>query len=184
MRMGYVDMPVLAHRWALTRCGCGVVDTTRLRLAIWQVIGSGHHGDVVIGTLRSTGRRVVMKQPKVDIHASADNVVKLFRHEAAAQAVLGMHPNVVEFLGIAEHSDASGPSTQLPSIVLEYVEHGSLDGLLAKRGYMGGGVHDDATKLRLCRDVAAGLSNVHSAGLTHNDISARNVLVGSGYVVR
>ena len=134
--------------------------------------------------MRSTGKRVVMKQPKVDIHANADNVVKLFRHEAATQAVLGKHPNVVEFLGIAEHSDASGPSTQLPSIVLEYVEHGSLDGLLAKRSDGGGGVHDNTTKLRLCRDVAAGLSNVHSAGITHNDISARNVLVGSGYVVR
>ncbi len=127
---------------------------------------------------------MVIKQPKVDPFACTDSVVKLFRHEAAAQAVLGKHPNVVEFLGIAEHADGStGPSTQLPSIVLEYVRHGSLEGLL-RGGDRDHVLRDDVTKLRLCRDIAAGLSNVHSAGITHNDVSARNVLVGDGYLVR
>ena len=41
----------------------------------------------MIGKLKTSGRMVVVKQPKVDPMASSDSVVKLFRHEAAAQVM-------------------------------------------------------------------------------------------------
>ena len=103
------------------------------------------------------------------------------------QVVLGKHPNVVEFLGVAEHRSV-GASTSVPAIVLEYVERGSLEGLLKQCGVTdsssGVALAEPTLRLSIGRDVASGLSNIHSAGIVHNDIAARNVLVAQDYTVR
>ncbi len=51
------------------------------------MIGSGSHGEVRLCKMKSTGRIVVVKVPKVDMFSGSKNdaVVKLFEHEAAAQ---------------------------------------------------------------------------------------------------
>ena len=50
-----------------------------------QSLKCGKHGEVHKARMRSTGRLVVVKQPKIDPHAGTDSVVRLFTHEAAAQ---------------------------------------------------------------------------------------------------
>jgi hypothetical protein len=50
-----------------------------------QGLKNGHHGEVFLARVRSTGRTVVVKRPKEDPHVGGDGVVRLFTHEAAAQ---------------------------------------------------------------------------------------------------
>ena len=108
--------------------------------------------------------------------------------------MIGKHPNVVELLGVLTDadndkgqlscSDGDGDGDELPMLAMEYVERGSLDQVL-----LNAWSHPDApyaspdTRLHFARDVAAGMANIHSGGVLHNDIAARNVLITQDYTV-
>jgi serine/threonine protein kinase len=119
-----------------------------------------------------------------------------FDSEPTRQAILGKHPNVVEFLGIATDAidgDQSGVDTaslkasttgrELPALVLEYVERGSVETAL-KAAAASSETIEVPVLVSWCRDTAAGLSNAHSAGVIHNDVAARNILVAQDGTVR
>ena len=81
------------------------------------MLGDGAHGIVRQGVLKSTGRYVVVKQPRADPRSGGDRVMELFTHEAATQVLLGKHPNVVECIGVA----TDGTGRQPPALVLEHM---------------------------------------------------------------
>ena len=55
---------------------------------VLQILGEGAHGVVRQARLTSTGRYVVVKQPKLDPSKGGDEVLRLFNHEAATQVSL------------------------------------------------------------------------------------------------
>ena len=52
-----------------------------------QILGEGAHGVVRQARLKSTGRYVVVKQPRLDPSKGGDDVLRLFNHEAATQVL-------------------------------------------------------------------------------------------------
>ncbi len=96
----------------------------------------------------------------------ADNEVarkRFMREGRAAAAVKDQH--VVTVYGVEEHAGA-------PYIVLEFVEGGSLEGLLARAAPLPA---DEV--VRLGAQIADGLAAAHQKGLIHRDVKPANVLL-------
>lgn len=82
---------------------------------------------------------------------------------------LRKHPNIVDFMGYGWHTSYG---ISLPFIVLEYAQYGTLDSFLQSDP-----MKPWSLKLKLVRDVASGLSTLHSCKLIHGDMKMQNVLV-------
>jgi serine/threonine protein kinase len=86
-----------------------------------------------------------------------------FRQEAEVAAGLD-HPNIVRILDV-------GHAGRFSFFAMPVYPH-SLLSLLEQRETI-----DEATAIRLARDVAAGLQYAHGAGLVHRDIKPANILI-------
>jgi serine/threonine protein kinase len=133
----------------------------------WHVrLARGGHGEVLLSALRQDNRVVVLKRPLLDAHSSSDSVVRAFKHEAAVQAELGHHPNLVQPLGVCLDPDNL-------FLALEYCPLGSLRSALDRHyGASGapGGVaaslaafspHGDTPSVRRIWDLAASAVSKH-----------------------
>lgn len=189
--VNHAEGEVDACDWMETRCSLLSVDCPTLKwddIQFEDVIVSeglssdrGAHGMVRKAIHKVTGRRIVIKEPALKDAASDGSVIRLFKHEAAVQAMVSKHPNVVELLGlVTRHADGG----ELPMIALECVDKGSLDGLLAPKH----GQHYEPLSPALKRSIAcgcaAGLATIHASGVLHNDVAARNVLISAGNVAK
>lgn len=120
-----------------------------------NLLGAGNFGDVYYGEWR--GIPVAIKKFKKD--------GKHFREEVALVKNLRPHLNVVQFYG------ACTKEPQPMCLVAEYLSAGSLikfmkDNVMTKK---------EIAEV-LC-GAAAGLNHLHSEGLVHRDVAARNVLL-------
>jgi serine/threonine protein kinase len=135
----------------------------------WNVrLARGGHGEVLLSALRQDNRVVVLKRPLLDGHSSSDSIVRAFKHEAAVQAELGHHPNLVQPLGVC-----LDPENLF--LALEYCPLGSLRSALDRHyGASGapGGVaaalaagspHGDTPSVRRIWDLAASAVSKHVA---------------------
>ncbi|KAL3098908.1 hypothetical protein niasHT_024663 [Heterodera trifolii] len=102
------------------------------------------------------------------VKSNKEQITK-FMNEARIMRKLGHHPNVVQFHGIAVEREPV-------MIIMESVSGGSLKGYLTQRGCP----QNARFKLSLCHGAAAGLSHIHSRGIIHCDIAARNYLYTGG----
>jgi len=133
-------------------------------------LGRGAMGEVVLAHWR--GRDVAAKVIRPEFSSSAA-AVDDFQQEARILAPL-RHPNVVRLLGA---------STVAPDLclVMELASHGSLLAVLeaAEEEHEGGGVVDLAQRLEWARDVARGLSYIHSQQppVIHRDLKPPQILV-------
>ena len=89
--------------------------------------------------------------------------------EAVVMAQVGVHPNVVQMIGVV----TSGEPMML---VLTLCKRGSLLNVLHKH------LHKDEAlemsfKVRMCQDVACGMAYLHYKRFLHRDLAARNTLV-------
>ena len=69
-------------------------------------------------------------------------------------------------------------------LVLEFMEHGSLDKLLWKSEETAVDLTWDEPMLRMAADCANGMVHVHSRNLIHRDIKSLNLLVGIGLGIK
>lgn len=101
---------------------------------------------------------------------------------------LYLHKNIVDFLGINWECDLSdfepgqtiaGPTKRIPSILLEYAQHGSLADFRNTTIYASMSFDERA---RLCRDVAEGLAAMHRCNIVHGDVKLDNILIFDGNV--
>jgi len=125
-------------------------------------LGAGAMGDVYLAHDPKLRRQVAIKVLPASL--SGDKVrLKRFLREARSAANLH-HTNAATVYQI----DAQG---RLAYIVMEYVDGGSLQELVARHGPMN---WRDAT--RAIRDAAAGLAAAHELGLVHRDIKPANLM--------
>lgn len=133
------------------------------RYDVRRPLGEGTWGQAYLARDRLTGTDVVLKR----LHQSAvDDPAARKALLAEAQVLQGIdHPNVVRLIQVWEDPE--------PVLVLEFVEGGSLDRLLAEHGRRRS--LQDAQ--RIFGDVLAGIDELHRHGVVHRDLKPNNILL-------
>ena len=151
-----------------------MTEDTRLlagRYQLGSLIGRGGMADVHVGTDSRLGRRVAIKLLKPSL-ATDPNFRLLFREEAQKAARMA-HPTIVRVYDAGEETvtDANGLETQVPFIVMEYVDGRLLKDIIAD------GPLEPKEAVRITDGILTALEYSHRALLVHRDIKPGNVMV-------
>lgn len=133
------------------------------RFRILRELGRGSFGRALLAHDSKLDRRVVLKQ----VHAPwlmGDDARRRLMDEARVASRV-KHPNVVTV------HDAVDDAT-VPTLVMEYVEGGSLEDALRARHRI-----PAPEALTLVDGILAGLAEIHRAGIVHRDLKPANVLL-------
>lgn len=132
------------------------------KFRVTEVIGKGGFGTVLKGTSLDTGEYVAVKQ----IDKFMIDAIQLPGIKKEAEILKRLnHPNIVKIYSFMET-----PNTLY--FVLEYVEHGSLAGLLKKYG-----VFPEHLIASYTEQMLHGLKYLHEEGIIHRDIKGDNILI-------
>jgi hypothetical protein len=173
-----------------------------LKCAAW--LGNGKYGFVMKATRREDGKDLVLKMMGI---RWAHLAVKEWQHGA----MIGKHPNIVEYEDVMIHADgdnvvrdmiklgydqghlkarSGNRRTQFPDryicLTQEFMNAGSIQDWIDDDHLRPGGM------FVVMRQVAAALAFLHGVGVCHNDIKPENVMVnqdrgsasGDGVVVK
>ncbi len=151
-----------------------MTEGTRLlagRYQIGALIGRGGMADVHVGTDTRLGRKVAVKLLKPSL-ANDPKFRLLFREEAQKAARMA-HPTIVRVFDAGEETvrDANGFESQLPFIVMEYVDGRLLRDIIAE------GPIEQGEAARIIEQVLTALEYSHRALLVHRDIKPGNIMV-------
>jgi serine/threonine-protein kinase len=148
------------------------------RYQIGDLIGRGGMADVRVGTDARLGRRVAIKLLKPSL-ANDPAFRTRFRREAQDAAKMA-HPTIVRIFDAGEETviNPSGNETQIPFIVMEYVDGRLLKDVLAD------GPLDPAEAVRITEQVLTALEYSHRAGVVHRDIKPGNIMIASNGQVK
>ncbi|HRN29892.1 MAG TPA: Stk1 family PASTA domain-containing Ser/Thr kinase [Terrimesophilobacter sp.] len=141
-------------------------------------MGRGGMSDVHLGTDTRLGRQVAIKLLKPSL-ASDPKFRMLFREEAQKAARMA-HPTIVRVFDAGEETvrDSRGMETQVPFIVMEYVDGRNLKDIIAE------GPLDSSEAVRIVSGILTALEYAHRALLVHRDIKPGNVMVTSNGQVK
>lgn len=140
--------------------------------ALLEVIGRGAYGTVFKGIWREVGRHVAIKRVSrsrlsPDEEKALQTEVRLFKNLK--------HIHIVNYIEAVDD-----PDSDYLDIVMEYVEGGSLHGivqLLRKSLDKGNKVFEENVVADYVRQVVLGLRYLHQQGVVHRDIKGANILV-------
>ncbi|KAL5509531.1 hypothetical protein EMCRGX_G004921 [Ephydatia muelleri] len=151
----------------------------RAHVTLSSVIGSGKFGTVHRGTWFSEGSHTEVAVKMLPPCATeADEA--MFLKEAAFNAQLRHHPNVVHCHGIV----SIGKPVMM---ILELLVHGNLQNYLVENRPSQDtsfGMEWALVLLSFCQQVASGMDYLSREGFVHRDLAARNVLVSSNQVCK
>ncbi|WP_242425071.1 protein kinase domain-containing protein, partial [Frankia sp. EI5c] len=139
------------------------------RYELGGCIGYGGMAEVYRGRDIRLGREVAVKTLRADL-ARDPTFLARFRREAQSSASLN-HPAIVSVYDTGE--DVIN-GTQLPYIVMEFVEGQTLREVLQARGAL-----DERYAMQITAEVCAALDYSHRMGIIHRDIKPANVMVGA-----
>lgn len=131
-------------------------------LVILRCLGEGAYGSVWLAREKNTGKLVAVK---VYLHRGGLDWSLLSR-EVEKLAVLYTSRNIVGLLQVGWDSDP-------PYYVMEYLERGSLAGLLSD------GPLPVSEAVRITRGILQALVHAHGSGILHCDLKPANVLLDS-----
>jgi serine/threonine protein kinase len=151
-----------------------VTEGTRLlagRYEVGALIGHGGMADVHLGTDTRLGRRVAIKLLKPSL--ATDPKFRILFREEAQKAARMAHPTIVRVFDAGEETvrEPNGRETQLPFIVMEYVDGRLLKDIIAD------GPLEPKEAIRIISGVLTALEYSHRALLVHRDIKPGNIMV-------
>lgn len=134
---------------------------------IQRSLGEGAYGSVWLATEQSTGKAVAIK-----FYTQRRGLDwSLLNREVEKLAVLYTCRNIVGLIGV-------GWSADPPHYVMEYLENGSLAGLLEQ------GPLSAREAVRIGRDVLMALVHAHGSGILHCDLKPANILLDKNLQAR
>jgi Serine/threonine protein kinase len=127
--------------------------------------------DVHVGTDTRLGRKVAIKLLRPSL--ATDPKFRLLFREEAQKAARMAHPTIVRVFDAGEETvrDANGHETQLPFIVMEYVDGRLLKDIVAD------GPLEPGEAVRIVGQVLTALEYSHRALLVHRDVKPGNIMV-------
>jgi serine/threonine protein kinase/formylglycine-generating enzyme required for sulfatase activity len=131
------------------------------RFRVQKVLGAGGFGTVYLATDTDLGRPVAIKVPHAEALTPA--LRDRFLREARATATVH-HPNVCTVHEIGTDGD-------VPFIVMQYVEGGTLAGHLAAHTALA-----PRPAVALAHRLALGMAAAHEKGVVHRDLKPQNIL--------
>ncbi len=144
------------------------------RFEIEFFLGRGGMGEVYAASDRELHERVALKLLHPEL-AGQSSFLDRFRREIRLARRIS-HPNVARVFDLVTEPDH--PLGHLHFYVLELLEGETLEARLKRAGPI---ALDEA--LRIARQMAAGLSAVHGAGVLHRDFKPSNVILTDGRAV-
>lgn len=147
---------------------CEFVFSVPARFGIFmllELLGAGGMGGVYRARDEGLNREVAIK---VMLKSLGDDpqFVESFQREAQAAARLN-HPNIAQIYSFGQEKGQ-------PYIAMELVSGGSLDKMMSTLGPL-----NPAAAIKICLQVAEGLSLAADAGMVHGDIKPENILFDS-----
>ncbi len=130
-----------------------------------STLGEGAMGQVFKAKRRSDGLQIALKVMRGGITTSA-KVRERFLREAKAAKMID-HPCVVRFID-------AGMISSDQFLAMEFVDGRSLQAVLNEQG---GKPLPMARAIELFRQICAGLSAAHGAGVIHRDLKPENILI-------
>jgi serine/threonine protein kinase len=129
-----------------------------------DLLGRGGMGVVYRATDNQSGETVAVKTLNSDALSHEPNILERFRREGDALRQLN-HPNIVKFITAIE-------SFGQHYLVMEYVDGGSLQDLLAKHRHL-----SSQRSVEIGLDLADALMHAHHLGIIYRDLKPSNVLL-------
>jgi serine/threonine protein kinase len=156
------DYEPLAHV-ACPKCGEKMqAERTFDHFEVVDTLGVGGMGSVYKARDTHLDRFVALKLLRRDLSSERDHASR-FQHEARIAASIN-HPNVIRIF-------SSGTDHGQFYVVMELVDHGSLDDLIEERKRL-----PEEQVLETGIQVAKGLCAAHQQGLIHRDVKPANIL--------
>jgi len=129
-----------------------------------DLLGRGGMGIVYRATDRESGEAVAVKTLDSAVLSTEPNVLERFRREGEALRQLD-HPNIVKYITAIE-------SYGQHYMVMEYVEGGSLQDVIAKQGHL-----PNQRVIEIGLALADALERAHQLGIIYRDLKPANVLL-------
>ncbi|NXG40289.1 TIE2 protein, partial [Dromaius novaehollandiae] len=152
-----------------------------------DVIGEGNFGQVLKARIKKDGLRMDAAIKRMKEYASKDDH-RDFAGELEVLCKLGHHPNIINLLGACEHQGYL-------YLAIEYAPHGNLLEFLRKSRVLEtdpafaianstASTLSSQQLLHFAADVARGMDYLSQKQFIHQDLVARNILVGENYVAK
>uniref|UniRef100_A0A0D9XHW6 [RNA-polymerase]-subunit kinase n=1 Tax=Leersia perrieri TaxID=77586 RepID=A0A0D9XHW6_9ORYZ len=140
-----------------------------------ETLGAGTYGVVYKTRDRHTGETVAVKwvRPRRGLVHGLPANLAAFARERDCLAKCRGNPSVVQIKDVA-----ANPRNWDMFLVMEFVGRWSL------RDFIGASPFSEAETRALMRQLLAGVSAMHGAGMAHRDIKPGNILVGAGCALK
>jgi serine/threonine protein kinase len=92
-------------------------------------------------------------------------------YRALSHPPIKEHPNIVDILDLGWETDPRHWDVKWPVLILEYADQGTMAAFLAHSKF------SLETRIKLCLDVARGLTVLHECGIIHGDLKMDNILI-------
>ncbi|KAK8847145.1 hypothetical protein M9Y10_019728 [Tritrichomonas musculus] len=147
-----------------------------------QSIGHGNFGTVYVAKRKKDGKNFAVKVIKTEGGFNGDMQMQLMRESMILREL--HHPSIIQFIGINFQS-FSDPSKLEPSIITEYLSHGSLKDILDKEKQSLSEIGWDSTKKYISLlGIASAMKYLHQNHIIHRDLKPQNVIMDENYYPR